>query len=56
MKILKMYVARKYGNAHYYCMFDEIPEVTYEKIGLDYVGSAVDENGNVIFSEHLGHE
>lgn len=56
MKILKMYVARKYGNAHYYCMFDEIPEVTYEKIGFDYVGSAVDENGNVIFSEHLGHE
>lgn len=55
MKILKMYVARKYGQEHYYCMFDEIPEVTYEKVGLNYVGSAEDENGNVIFSEMLGY-
>ena len=46
MKILKMYVARKKGWKHYYCMFDEIPEITYEKIGCDYVGSACDENGN----------
>jgi hypothetical protein len=37
-------------------MFDEIPEVTYEKIGIDYIGSAVDENGNIIFSRHLQWE
>ncbi len=55
MKILKMYVARKYGT-HYYCVFDEIPEVTYEKVGLNYEGSAEDENGNVIFSNMLGYE
>lgn len=53
MKILKMYVARRYGNVHYYCMFDEIPEITYEKIGADYVGSAVDEDGDIIFSHFL---
>lgn len=56
MKILKMYVARKYGDGNYYCLFDEIPEITYEKIGLDYVGSACDENGNIVFSDHLGYE
>ncbi len=55
MKILKMYAARKYG-AHYYCVFDEIPEVTYEKVGMNYEGSATDENGNVIFSNMLGYE
>ena len=55
MKILKMYVSRKYGP-HYYCVFDEIPEVTYEKVGMNYEGSAVDENGNVIFSNMLGYE
>ncbi len=53
MKILKMYVARAYGNVNYYCMFDEMPEITYEKIGADYVGSAVDEDGDVIFSHFL---
>lgn len=37
-------------------MFDEIPELTYEKIGSDYVGSAVDYDGNIIFSEHLHYE
>ena len=41
MKILKMYVSRKYKPENYYCMFDEIPEITYEKIGCDYVGSAL---------------
>lgn len=56
MKILKMYVNRKYANHSYYCLFDEIPETTYEKIGCDYVGSAVDESGNVIFSSWLKRE
>lgn len=53
MKILKMCVNRKYGYANYYCLVDEMPEITYEKIGTDYVGSAVDQNGNVIFSNFL---
>lgn len=56
MKILKMYVARRYGNTHCYCLFDEIPEITYEKIGSSYVGSACDEDGSVIFSRHLGYD
>lgn len=51
-----MYVARRYGQEHYYCLFDEIPEITYEKIGSSYVGSATDNNGNIIFSNHLGYE
>ena len=37
-------------------MFDEIPQITYEKIGNDYIGSVTDDNGNIIFSEHLGYE
>jgi hypothetical protein len=37
-------------------MFDEIPELTYEKIGSDYIGSAIDNDGNIIFSEHLYYE
>lgn len=51
-----MYVARRYGNEHHYCVFDEIPEITYEKIGSSYVGSATDEDGNIIFSKHLGYD
>ena len=53
MKILKMCVIRKYRDVHYYCMFDEIPEITYEKIGAHYIGSAVDSDGNVVFSRYL---
>lgn len=37
-------------------MFDELPQMTYEKIGLDYVGSVVDSDGDVIFSEYLGYK
>lgn len=48
-----MYAARQYGNKHHYCMFDEVPEITYEKIGSDYIGSATDKNGNIIFSNFL---
>lgn len=39
-----MHVTRRYGQEHYYCLFDEIPEITYEKIGSSYVGSATDNN------------
>lgn len=53
MKILKMCVIREHGNVHYYCVFDEMPEITYEKVGADYVGSAIDTDGNVIFSHFL---
>lgn len=34
MKILKLY---RNPDNRYYVMFDEIPELTYEKIGSDYV-------------------
>ncbi|MEG1563782.1 MAG: hypothetical protein RR313_11290 [Anaerovoracaceae bacterium] len=37
-------------------MFDEIPQLTYEKIGSDYIGSAIDNHGNIIFSDYLGYE
>lgn len=37
-------------------MFDEIPEITYEKIGASYVGSVTDDDGNIIFSNHLGYK
>lgn len=53
MKILKMYVNRTSYQSSYYCVLDEIPQVTYEKVGNNYVGSAVDENGNIIFSDYL---
>lgn len=53
MKILKMYVNRNYRNAQYYCVFDETPEITYEQIGEDYIGSATDKDGNIVFSSYL---
>lgn len=56
MRIIKMYVSRKNGNKSYYCLFDKIPEVTYEQVGSDYVGSAIDEDGNIVLSNHLGYE
>ena len=56
MKIIKMCVIRKYSNVLYYCLFDEMPEVTYERNGLSYVGSAVDENGNIILSHYLKYD
>jgi len=37
-------------------MFDEIPQLTYEKIGSSYIGSAITETGDIIFSEHLGYD
>lgn len=56
MKILKMYVNRNYSDDVYYVLVDKIPEITYEKIGNDFVGSAVDKDGNIIFSDFLKHK
>lgn len=54
MKIIKLIKSK---DGHYYTMFDkEFPEMTYEKIGADYVGSVVDDNGNVILSNVLQRE
>ena len=57
MKILKLYRAQRSSWTHYYVIFDEIPRLTYEKIGADYIGSACMDDGTVIFSEFLkkGH-
>lgn len=52
MKILKL-IKDKYG--HYCVVFDKIPEITYEKIGSDFIGS-YEENGNIIFSNYLKKE
>lgn len=52
MEIIKLV---KYNDGHYSAIFDELPALTYEKIGADYVGSYV-ENGVVIFSLHLKME
>jgi len=56
MKIIKLCKAESYGSSHYYVMFDEIPEMTYERIGSSYVGSATDENGDIVFSRYLKWE
>jgi hypothetical protein len=37
-------------------MFDEIPELKYEKIGSNYVGSAANDDGTIIASEFLKWE
>lgn len=54
MKIIKLVYNEKYN--HYYAMFDEIPKLTYEKIGGSYIGSSVDDEGNIIASEYLKYE
>lgn len=51
MKIIKLI-----NSNGYKAVFDEIPELTYEKIGSDYVGSATDDKGNVILSHFLKRE
>ena len=53
MKILKLCRIQQSSWIHYYVIFDEIPQMTYEKVGTDYVGSACMEDGTVIFSEFL---
>lgn len=55
MSIMRIIKLCKTERNYYYCLFDTIPELKYEKIGIDYVGSATDENGDIIFSEHLGY-
>jgi len=54
MKIIKLVYSEK--GKHYYVMFDEVPELTYEKTGGSYVGSAVDSNGNIIASQYLKYQ
>lgn len=56
MKIIKLVKNIYYNDVHYYVMFDEISELTYEKIGSSYIGSAVDSEGNIIASEFLKYE
>ncbi len=50
MKILKL-IKQKHGN--YFVVFDEIPKLTYEKIGTNYVGSAVNSTGDIVASHFL---
>lgn len=50
MKILKACLT-KYGS--YYILFDKVPEKTYQKIGVDYVGTLKDENGIIVSSHYL---
>ena len=52
MKIIKL-VRNRSG---YFAIFDEIPEITYEKYGADYIGTAEDANGNIIFSNYLAYK
>lgn len=40
----------KQKNGHYFAVFDEIPPITYEKVGSDYIGSAIDAKGNIVTS------
>lgn len=53
MKILKL-IKGNHGN--YFAIFDKVPELTYEKIGADYIGSAVGSNGDIISSHFLKKE
>lgn len=46
----------KQKNGHYFAVFDEIPPITYEKIGSDYIGTAVDAKGNIVASSFLKRE
>jgi hypothetical protein len=53
MKIIKL-VHNDCGA--YYVIFDEIPKMTYEKHGFDFIGSAYDNNGGIVFSKYLKYE
>ncbi|MFK3936607.1 hypothetical protein ACI2JA_03705 [Alkalihalobacillus sp. NPDC078783] len=53
MCIIKILKIAKLSESDFRIVFDNIPELTYEKIGVDYVGSVVDNKGRVILSEHL---
>lgn len=50
LKILKAY-KNDYGRL--YIVLDNIPKMTYEKSGKDYVGSATLPDGTIVFSRFL---
>lgn len=54
MKILKL--VHNIQHNHYYVMFDEIPKMTYENDGANFVGSITDDYGRIVFSEYLKYE
>lgn len=49
MKLLKV-IER---NGHYSLVFDKLPKMTYEKINRDYVGTILNDNGDVAFCDYL---
>lgn len=53
MKILKIVRHKNQYYTQTFFVFDEIPRITYEKIGADYVGSAYLPSGKVLFSYYL---
>lgn len=53
MKIVKLI---KTDVSGYFAVFDIVPELTYEKIGINYIGSAVNEYGETVFSRLLKRE
>lgn len=58
MNIIKL-IKQKYpysNDYHYFVMFDEMPKITYEKVGSNYIGSAQTADGRIIASEFLKWE
>ena len=53
MEILKLI---KSVHGSYHVVFDEVPEITYEEIRGNYVGSTTDLEGNIIASHFLKRE
>jgi hypothetical protein len=49
MKIIKVCK----NQNHYYVIFDKNIELTYEKIGMDYIGSYCNDEGDIMFSREL---
>jgi len=52
MKIIKLH---KSVHGHFYALLDEKPELTYEKVGNNYIGSVINEDGSIVFSEYLSY-
>ena len=52
MKIIKLIK----NDNRYSAVFDFIPEITYEKINSDYIGSYIESDGAVVLSHFLGYE
>jgi len=55
MEILRL-VKHEGQPGRYSAVFNIIPELTYEKIGHDYVGSSVNANGDIVASHWLKKE